>query len=66
MSWLNPSTPTDLVTIDELTISSMWEIVARVELLERKDVLSKQEVLEMIRELPRREPTAIPPGRYET
>ncbi len=54
------------MTIDELTISSMWEIVARVELLERKDVLSKQEVLEMIRELPRREPTAIPPGRYET
>ncbi len=47
------------VTLEELAISSMWETSALVELLERKGILTKQEVLDMIQELRRREPTAI-------
>ncbi len=39
----------------------MWETSALVELLERKGILTKQEVLDMIQELRQREPTAIPP-----
>ncbi len=41
----------------------MWETSALVELLERKGILTKQEVLAMIQELRQREPTAIPPQR---
>jgi len=55
--------PKELVTIEELAISTMWENAALVELLERKGVLTKQDVLAMIQELRRREPTAIRPGR---
>ena len=39
----------------------MWETSALVELLERKGILTKQDVLDMIQELRQREPTAIPP-----
>ncbi len=58
--------PTNLVTLEELTISSMWEnaaLVELVELLERKGILTKQELLDMIQELRKRDPTAIPPRR---
>jgi len=44
----------------------MWETSALVELLERKGILTKQEVLAMIQELRRREPAAIRPRRTET
>ncbi len=53
--------PKELVTIEELAISTMWETSALVELLERKGVLTKQEVLDMIQELRQRQPTTIPP-----
>ena len=53
--------PRELVTIDDLAISNMWETSALVELLERKGILTKQEVLDMIQELRQREPTAIRP-----
>ncbi len=56
--------PNDLVTLDELAITNMWENAALVELLERKGVLTRQEVLAMIQELRQREPTAIAP--YES
>ncbi len=56
--------PNDLVTLDELAITNMWENAALVELLERKGVLTRQEVLAMIQDLRRREPTAIAP--YES
>ncbi len=56
-----PLDPTALVTLDELAISNMWETSALVELLERKGILTKQEVLDMIQELRQRELTAIPP-----
>ncbi|MEC4669272.1 MAG: hypothetical protein VST65_07025 [Nitrospirota bacterium] len=39
---------------------------ALVELLERKGILTKQDVLDMIQELRQREPTAVPPHRFET
>ena len=39
----------------------MWETAVLVEVLERKGILTKQEVLDMIQELRQREPTAIPP-----
>ncbi len=39
---------------------------ALVELLERKGILAKQDVLDMIQELRQREPTAAPPRRFET
>jgi len=50
----------------ELAISTMGEMAALVELLERKVILTKQDVLDMIQELRQREPTAIPPRRTET
>ncbi len=53
--------PNNLVTLEELALSNMWETSALVELLERKGILTKQEVLAMIQELRQREPTAIPP-----
>ncbi len=55
--------PTELVTLEELALSTMWETSALVELLERKGILTKQGVLAMIQEVRRREPTAIPPRR---
>ncbi len=55
--------PTGLVTLDELALSNMWETSALVELLARKGILTKHEVLDMIQELRQREPTAIPPRR---
>ncbi len=61
-----PRDPNDLVTLDELALSNMWETAALVELLERKGILTKQEVLAMIQELRQREPTAIPPRRLDT
>ncbi len=56
-----PLDPTNLVTLEELAISTMWETSALVKLLERKGILTRQDVLAMIHELRQREPTAIPP-----
>ncbi len=50
--------PKGLVTLEELAISNMWETAALVELLERKGILTKQEVLAMIQELRRKQPQA--------
>ena len=60
-----PLDPNDLVTLDELAISNMWETSALVELLERKGILTRQELLAMIQELRQRQPRAIPPRRFE-
>ncbi len=57
--------PKEIVTIDELAISNMWETSALVELLERKGILTRQDVLDMIQELRQREPTGRPPRRFE-
>ncbi len=58
--------PKEIVTLEELAISNMWETSALVELLERKGILTKQEVLDMIHELRQREPTVIPPQRLSS
>jgi len=50
--------PKERVTIEELAISTMWETSALVELLERKGILTKQDVLAMIQELRQRHPEA--------
>ena len=43
--------PKEIVTLEELAISSMWEMAALVEVLEKKGVLKKQDILDAIREL---------------
>ncbi len=53
--------PRELVTLEELALSNMWETSALVEVLERKGILTRQEVLDMFETLRRREPTAISP-----
>ena len=58
-----PLDPKDPVTLDELALSNMWETSALVEVLERKGILTKQEVLDMVQELRQREPSPIPPQR---
>ncbi len=65
--------PKELVTLEELAISNMWETSALVELLERKGILTKQDVLDMIQELRRKHPQATTlvdkphnPGRRPT
>ncbi len=57
--------PKELVTVEELALTNMWETAALVELLERKDILTKQEVLDMIQELRQREHTGIPPRQLD-
>ncbi len=43
--------PNDLVTLEELAISGMWEMAALVEVLEKKGLLTKQDILDAIRDL---------------
>lgn len=50
--------PKELVTFEEIAISNMWEIAALVEVLERKGVLIRQEIYDMIKELRKRNPEA--------
>ncbi len=40
--------PKDLVTLEELAISNMWETSALVELLGRKGILTRQEIDDVI------------------
>ncbi len=49
------------MTLEELAISTMWENAALVELVERKGILTKQEVLDMIQELRQRQPATATP-----
>ncbi len=48
--------PKDLVTLEELAVSNMYEIGALIEVLEKKGIISKPEILEMIQELRRKTP----------
>lgn len=48
----------EVVTPGEIAISNMWEIAALMEVLERKGVWTKHEVLDMIQELRRKIPKA--------
>ena len=53
--------PKDLVTLDELAISGMWEMAGLVEVLQQKGLLKKQEILDAITELRRKNPLASLP-----
>jgi len=61
----HPLHPHDLVTLEELTISSMWEVAALIEVLEKKGVMPKQDILTEIRELRKMNPTARTPREFD-
>jgi hypothetical protein len=50
--------PKETIFILELTVSHMWSIASLVEVLERKGLLTKQEVREVITELRQQTPKA--------
>jgi len=58
---VSPLDPKDLVTLEELTISNMWEVAALIEVLEKKGVMKKQDILDAIRELRQKNPKARTP-----
>jgi hypothetical protein len=53
--------PKDIVTFGELTLSNVWELETLIAVLERKGVVTKQEILDMIQELRHRNPSAVAP-----
>jgi len=57
----SPLDPNDLITLEELTIANMWEVAALIEVLEEKDVMKKQDILDAIRELRQKNPKARTP-----
>lgn len=48
----------DTMSLEEATISNMWEIAAIVEILERKGLCSKQDLFDIITELRQKNPRA--------
>lgn len=46
------------ISLEEATISNMWEIAALVEILERKGLCTKQDLFDIITELRKRNPRA--------
>ncbi len=57
--------PKEIVTLEELAISSMWEMAALVEVLGQKGLLTKQDILDAIRELRRKNPRARTPVEFD-
>lgn len=55
--------PKETVTIAGIAISNMWEIAALLEVLTRKGLLTKQEVLNAIQDLRRKNPQAVTPDQ---
>lgn len=53
--------PQELVTFNELTLSNVWQLEALVAVLERKDLLTKEELLDMLQELRQMNPSAAAP-----
>ena len=51
----------DSVSIEEATVSNMWEIAAIVEVLERKGLCTKQDLYNIITEFRRKNPRASIP-----
>jgi hypothetical protein len=60
-----PLGPNELVTLEELTISNMWEVAALIEVLEKRGVMTKQDILTEIRELRKMNPTARTPREFD-
>ncbi len=57
--------PNEIGTLEELAISSMWEMAVLVEVLEKKGVLKKQDIFDAIRELRRKNPKARTPVEFD-
>lgn len=53
--------PNDLVTIEALAASGLWEQAGLVEALRLKELLTKQEILDALTELHREDPQAALP-----
>ena len=51
----------DSMSLDEATISNMWEIAAIVEVLERKGLCTKRDLYDIIAEVRRKNPRASIP-----
>ena len=64
-SWLPPLDPKEIVTLEELTLSNMWEVAALIEVLKKKGVMKKQDILDAIRELRQKNPKARTPLEFE-
>ncbi len=60
-----PLDPNEIITLEELALSSMWEMAALVEVLEKKGVLKKQDIFDAIRELRKKNPLAKRPTQVE-
>jgi hypothetical protein len=52
----------DSMSIEEATVSNMWEIAAIVEVLERKGLCTKQDLYDIITEFRRKNPRAKIPA----
>ncbi len=59
-----PLDPNDLVTLEELTLSNMWEVAALLDVLKKKGVMKKQDILDAIRELRQKNPKARTPLEF--
>jgi hypothetical protein len=57
----NELSPKDIVTFEELTLSNVWELEALIAVLERKGIITKAEILDMIQELRHKHPSAVAP-----
>ena len=51
----------DTMSLEEATISNMWEIAAIVEILERKGLCTKQDLFDLIGEFRKKNPRATIP-----
>ena len=51
----------DTMSLEEATVSNMWEIAAIVEVLERKGLCTKQDLYDIISEFRRKNPRATIP-----
>ena len=52
----------ETMSIEEATVSNMWEIAAIVEVLERKGLCTKQDLYDIITEFRRKNPRASIPA----
>ncbi len=57
--------PKEIVTLEELSISTMWEKAVLLEVLVKKGALTKQDILDAIRELRRKNPRARIPLEFD-
>ncbi len=51
----------DTMSLEEATVSNMWEMAAIVEVLERKGLCTKQDLYDILTEFRRKSPRAIIP-----